>query len=184
MTLGFRRISTRFGETAFGVNKKGASVVAPRRPFILMQPSRFAERRLQIQLQRLRLVHAAHAAGAWGAAAVSCAGFLRFLDVCHQSFGGEHEARDGSGVLQSETGYLGRVNHAGLDQIAVLARVRVVAEVLVLGLADFAENYGTFVAGIVNDLTERLFEGALHNVDADGIVIMQLELIESRDAAD
>src|SRR3984885_15604298 len=99
MALGFRRISTRFGETAFGVNKKGASVVAPRRPFILMQPSRFAERRLQIQLQRPRLVKHAHAAGAWGAAAVSCAGFLRFLDVCHQSFGSERAGRDGRGVM-------------------------------------------------------------------------------------
>src|SRR5271154_5820058 len=138
----------------------------------------------RIQLQRLRLVHAAHAAGAWGAAAVSCAGFLGFLNVGHQSFGGEHEARDGSGVLQSETSYLGRVNHACLDQVAVFAGVRVVAKVLVLGLADFAQNDGTFVAGIVDDLTERLFEGALHDVDADGIVIMQLELIESRDAAD
>src|ERR1700733_9838977 len=138
----------------------------------------------QIQLQRLRLVHGAHAAGAWGAAAVSCASFLGFLDVGHQSFGGEHEARDGSGVLQSETGYFGRVNHACLDQVAVFAGVRVVAEVLVLGFADFAQNDGTFVAGIVDDLAERLFKGALHDVDADGIVIMQLELIESRDAAD
>ena len=70
--------------------EKGASVIAPRRPFILMGSSREAERMLQTKLQRLLLVHAAHAASAWGAAAVSCAGFLGFLDVRHQSFGGEH----------------------------------------------------------------------------------------------
>jgi two-component system, LytTR family, response regulator len=104
---------------------------------------------LEHKLDPANLVHAAHAAGARGAAAVSCAGFLRFLDVGHQSFGGEHEARDGSGVLQSETSNLGRVDHACLDQVAVLAGVRVVAKVLVLGLADFAQNDGTFVAGIV-----------------------------------
>src|ERR1700720_4118573 len=96
------------------IKKKGASVVTPRRPFVHSGRPAKRDSRYRVDCWFNFLVHAAHAAGAWGAAAVSCAGFLGFLDVGHQSFGGEHQARDGSGVLQSETSYLGRVNHTCL----------------------------------------------------------------------
>jgi hypothetical protein len=72
-------------------------------------------------LRRLRLLHV-------------------FLDVGDQSFGGEHQAGDGCGVLQSETSDLGRVDHASLDQVAVLAGLRVEAEVLVLRFAHAADD--------------------------------------------
>ena len=80
------------------------------------------------------LVHAAHAATArhTTAAAGASALLIVFLDVCHQSFGGEHQAGDGSGVLQCETSDLGRVNDASLDEIAELAVFRVEAEIVVL----------------------------------------------------
>ena len=87
-----------------------------------------------------RLVHAAHAAAAGHTAAGARALLLVFLDVRHQSFGGEHQAGDRSGVLQSEASDLGRVDHACLDQVAVLARIRVEAEVVVLRFADAADN--------------------------------------------
>jgi len=60
------------------------------------------------------LVHAAHAAaGATGAGAHGL--LIVFLDFGHQSFGGEHQGGDGSGVLQGEARDLRGVNHAGLD---------------------------------------------------------------------
>src|SRR6202046_4191006 len=131
------------------------------------------------------LVHAAHtaAAGQPAARSCSCALLFVFLDVGHQSFGGEHQAGYGSSVLQSETSYLGRVDHASLDQVTVLAGVGVEAEVVVFRFADTAYDHSAFTAGVVNDLTHGLFESALHDVDADGFVIVQLELFEGRDAA-
>ena len=45
-------------------------------------------------------------------------------------------------------------------------------------------HHSAFVAGVQGDLTHRLFERALDDVDADGFVVMQLELVEQRDAAD
>ena len=42
---------------------------------------------------------------------------------------------------------------------------------------------GAFLSGVESDLPHRLFESALHDVDADGFVILQLELFESGDAA-
>ena len=126
------------------------------------------------------LVHAAHAARATRTAALRSALLLVFLDVGDQSFGGEHQAGDGSGVLQREAGDLGRVDDARLDQVAVLAGVGVEAEVVVLRLADLADDHGAFVAGVVRDLPSGLFERALHDVDANSFVVVQLELLERR----
>src|SRR5260370_5379934 len=124
----------------------------------------------QIALGAICLENSAHAASAWGAAAVSCAGFLGFLDVGHQSFGGEHQARDGSGVLQREASDFGRIDHACLDHVAEVAGIRVESEILFLGFADLAENDRTFMAGIFSDLPERLFERALHDLDPDAVI--------------
>src|SRR5208282_6674373 len=78
----------------------------------------------------LGLVHPAHAAARHTATAACTRARLRvFLDVRHQSFGGEHQAGDRSGILQSEARDLGRVDYARLDQVAELLGFRVVAEV-------------------------------------------------------
>ena len=105
-------------------------------------------------------------------AACASALLVVFLDVGHQSFGGEHQAGDRRGVLQSETGDLGWIDYAGLDQVAELAGIGVEAEVVVLGFADAADDHGAFVAGVESDLAHGLFESALHDVDADGLVIL------------
>src|SRR6202161_1500334 len=131
------------------------------------------------------LVHAAHTATARHSAttACSCALLVVFFDVGHQSFGGEHQAGDGSGVLQSETRNLGWIDYASLNQVTILAGVGVEAEVVVFRFADAANHHSAFVSGVVNDLAHGLFESALHDVDANGFVIVQLELFECRDAA-
>src|SRR5256714_13629169 len=138
------------------------------------------QRRLKVPAL-LSLVHAAHAACAWGAAGRSL--LLFFLDFSNEGFGGEHQARDGGCVLQCQAGDLGRVDDALLDHVAVLAGVRVEAKVVVLGLADFADDYRAFMSGVVSDLAGRLFESALHDADAHGFVIVQLELVDGPEAA-
>jgi hypothetical protein len=66
--------------------KKGVAVIVPDALSFVLEP---AESRSLASLgmtdPRLGcfLVHAAHTASAWGAAAVSCTGFLGFLDVGH-----------------------------------------------------------------------------------------------------
>src|SRR5580704_13116117 len=131
------------------------------------------------------LVHAAHTAATRHTAAGSrtCALLVVFLDVGHQSFSGEHQTGDRSCVLESETRNLGWIDYASLNQVTVLAGVGVEAEVVVFRFANAANHHRAFVSGVVNDLTHGLFESALHDVDANGFVIVQLELFERRDAA-
>src|SRR5712692_5336068 len=127
------------------------------------------------------LVHAAHATCAGGSGG-GCLGI--FLDLGDEGFGGEHEARDGRSVLQREPRDLGRVDDAHLDHVAVLAGLGIEAEVFVLGFANPADHNGAFMAGVEGELAGRLFEGTLHDADANGFVIMQVELLDGRDAAE
>ena len=109
--------------------------------------------------------------------------FFLFLDVGDQGFGGQHQGGDRRGVLQREASDLGWVDDAGLDHVAELAGFRVEAEVVVLRFADAADDDRAFLSGVLGDLAHGLFEGALHDVDADGFVIFELELVERGDAA-
>src|SRR5207342_1168286 len=71
-------------------------------------------------------IHAAHAAHA--AAAMAAAHRLFLLrQLRHHRFGGDHEAGDGSRVLQRGAGDLGRVQDAHGNHVAVLAAGGVVA---------------------------------------------------------
>src|SRR5262249_7521014 len=87
------------------------------------------------------------------------------------------------GVLQRQASYLGGVNYASLHQVAELSRLRIEAEVVILRLADAANNDGTFVACVLCDLAHGLLECPLDDVDADGLVAVRLELIQRGDAA-
>src|SRR5208282_3050050 len=132
-----------------------------------------------------RLVHSAHTAATWHSATAARSALLRlFLDVGHQSFGGEHQAGDRSGVLQSEARDLGWVDYARLDQVTELLGFRVVAEVIVLRFADAADDHSAFLSGVECDLPHGLFESALHDVDARGFIAFELQLVENRNAAD
>src|ERR1700684_3593242 len=65
------------------------------------------------------LVHSAHAAARASAvtAGSRCSLLVVFLDVGHQGFGGEHQAGDGRGVLESQARDLGWVDYARLDHV-------------------------------------------------------------------
>ncbi len=101
-----------------------------------------------------------------------------FRDLRHQRFGGQHQGRDRAGVLQCGAHDLGRIEHARLDQVFVLAGQGVVAEVVVLRVVDLAQNDCAFFAGVLGDLTQRFYQGAPYDVDADLLIALELQLVE------
>src|ERR1035437_7883118 len=125
------------------------------------------------------LVHSAHAA----AAVWHCWFLLLFRNVANQGFGGKHQGRDRTGILQSNAGDLGRVDDTGLDHVGELTGLSVIAEGLVLVIADLADDDRALFAGVGDDLAQRLFQGALHDVGADLLVAFQLQSIDGIDAA-
>src|ERR1019366_3535210 len=75
------------------------------------------------------------------------------------------------------------VKNAGFHQVLELIGLCVVAEVVLLRVTDAAQNNGAFFAGVADDLAERLFESAAHDVAADLLVTFQLQRVDRRDAA-
>src|SRR6202041_2801628 len=95
---------------------------------------------------------------------------------------GEHQRCNRTGIGQCSAHDLGRIEHARLDQILIVVGQSVVAEVDVLRLADLAQNHRTFFAGVLGDLAQSLLDGALHDVDTDLLITLELQLVERRDA--
>src|SRR5713101_9483090 len=128
---------------------------------------------------RSDLVHIPHAAVAAGHRSA----LLLFRDIRHERFGSQHQRRDRAGILQGNAHDLGRVEHARLDQVFVVAGQGVVAKVVVLRIVDLSQHDGAFFAGVLGDLAQRLYESALHNVDADLLIALDLQPVECGDAA-
>src|SRR5579862_1580731 len=122
----------------------------------------------------LLLVHPAHAAGHSAAAGRSF--LLLFRNLRDHGFGREQQRRDGRGVLERRADDLRRVDDTGLHQILVLVGRRVVAEVGVLVLLHLLENDGALDAGVGRNPAHRRFDGAAHDVDADRLVVVVLQL--------
>src|SRR5579863_381335 len=126
-------------------------------------------------------VHAAHAAHA---ARRAVAVFLVLRGLGHHDLGREQQARHRGGVLQRKTGHLGRVQNAGLEHVAELARGGVVAEGA-LAFLHTVENHGSVLAGVLDDLAQRLLDRAGQNADADRLVLIRtLEVLERTLGAD
>ena len=71
--------------------------------------------------------------------------------------------------MQCGAGHLGRVKHAHFNHIAVLACGRVVA-IVVLTVDDGIDHDGGFITRIGNDFTQRLFDGAQHDLDTSVLI--------------
>ena len=79
---------------------------------------------------------------------------------------------------------LGRVDHAHLDEIAVLLGLGVEAEVA-LALDDLVEHHRRLVAGVGDDGAQRLLERARDDLDAGVlVVVVALQLVERLAGAD
>ena len=76
----------------------------------------------------------------------------------------EEHACDRSGVLQSHTLYLGRVDDTSLTQVLELILTGIVTEVT-LALTYLVNNHGALAASIGNNLTQRLLNGTANDID-------------------
>src|SRR6202789_2059285 len=134
-------------------------------PSLLTDPSHHSPTAAAIGLH----VHTAHATHAAARGAMCMLFFLRRLR--DHDFRREQQARNRSGVLQSQKRQLGRIQDAHLDHIAVLARGRVVAE-RALALADPVQNDRGVFAGVAHDLPQRLFDRAGQDLNACRLVFV------------
>ena len=100
-------------------------------------------------------VHSTHATRRH-AAAVAMLFILRSFG--DHDFSGQQQPGHRGRVLQREARDLGRIQNALIDQVAKLARSGVVAE-RALAFFDAVENDSSVLTGVLDNLTQRLFDG-------------------------
>src|SRR5690606_9971871 len=109
---------------------------------------------------------------------------LVFNDFGHSGFGREEQAGHGGSVLQCSAGHLGGIQHALLNQIAVLASCGVVAEVA-LAFCNLVDDHAGLVTSVGNDGAQRSFDRAQDQLDASVLVdVVALEAGNSLFGAD
>ena len=111
-------------------------------------------------------------------AAAARRSLLLFRNFGDEGFGGEHQGRDRSRVGERGAYDLGRIEHAGLDQVFVLVAERVIAEVRVFRVEHLAQDNRALFAGIFGDHAQGFLDGALHDVDPDLLIAFEFQLIE------
>ena len=89
--------------------------------------------------------------------------FQRFRD---HDFRREQQARNRRRVLQRETRDLRRIEGPLFEHVAVLAGAGAVIVNALTRLDGIQDNRGIF-AGVLDDLTQRLFDRAAQNANAD-----------------
>src|ERR1017187_6916871 len=151
----------------------------PLRPYTARQEPKIAESKSAPRMrgrERERgiqdLIHAAHSAAAHASRRL----FL-LLDLGDEGFRREHETRDGCGVLERRLRDLGRVDDTRLEHVLGLLGLRVEAEVAPLVL-QVLHDHRALEPCVRDDLTGRLLQRALDDVDADLNVAELLELLD------
>src|SRR5512140_2631266 len=123
-----------------------------------------------------RLVHAAHAAAA-RAAGRSTRLLLLLLD--DDRFRREKQAGDRRRILQRGAGHLRGIDHARGDEILVVVREGVVAELVILRGANLLEDDRAFATRVLDDHAEGLLDRLANDVDADLLLaVVELERLE------
>ena len=92
--------------------------------------------------------------------------------LAHRRFGGDEQAGDRGRVLERGADDLGRIDHAGLDQVLVDLGLGVEAHRLVLAVDQLAGDDGAVMARILGDLADRRLQRAADDVDAAGLVVI------------
>ena len=104
--------------------------------------------------------------------------------VANNALGGQQHASDGGSVLQGHSRHLHRVDDTRGEQVLVNLSAGVEAEV-VLAFHHLVDNDRAFQAGVLNDLAQGLFQGALDDGDTRGLVlVVTLHLLDGLDGAD
>src|SRR5690349_15697271 len=113
-------------------------------------------------------VHSAHSAHSAG----HRRGWLVFRQLADRRLGGDQQAGDRRRVLESGTNDLGRIDHAGLDQVLIGIGLGVEAHRFILALDQLARNHRAVVAGILGDLAHRGEQRLADDVHAAGLVVV------------
>src|SRR5260370_26213586 len=136
-------------------------------PWLLRrEPTRLPRWPVRVTPSR-RSVHPTHAT-----AAGHRGHLLLLLLLHHHALGGEEQSRDGRGGLQRRAGDFGRVDDASRDQILVLVRLGVVAEVELCGLLHLPDHDRPLGTRVLNDDADRFLERAADDVDAGLLVVI------------
>jgi len=106
------------------------------------------------------VVHPAHAATR------HCRSGLLLRHFGDHGFRGDQQARDRRRILQGRADDLGRVDDALGHQVAVLAGLSVVTEVVLIFLKDLANHDRAIIAGVDRDLAGRCLQRLAHDFDA------------------
>ena len=93
----------------------------------------------------------------------------RFRD---HDFRREQQAGDRGCVLQREARDIGRIQDAGVNHVAVLARAGVVT-VRALATLDLVQHHSRVFASVLDDLTQRLFDRTSQDTNADRRVFVR-----------
>ena len=117
----------------------------------------------------MRLHHAAHAAT--HARIHRRHGGIIFFLLGYNALGGQEHAGDGSGVLKRDARHLGGIYDTGLVEVLVNVRASVITEGS-LAFLHALYDYGTFFSGVVDDLTERLLDGALDDFNTRRFILV------------
>jgi hypothetical protein len=111
--------------------------------------------------------HAAHPATRWHTWRT-----LGLRPVAHHRLGGDQQPRDRGGVLQRYPHDLGRIDNPGRHHVLVVARLCVIAEILVILIGQFTDDDRPVGAGILCDLPDRRLDGLANDLDADLLVVV------------
>src|SRR5205823_8172158 len=93
-------------------------------------------------------------------------------------FRSQHERADRSGVLQSGSGDLRRIDNARLHQVFELASLGIKSEVRVGTRTDLLDHDCTLVTSVAGDVSQRLFSRAANDVDTNLLVAFGLRILE------
>ena len=116
----------------------------------------------------IHTTHAAHAAATRRHAA-ACV-LLRYFG--HHGFGGDQESRNGGRVLDRYANYLGRVDDALGDKVAVFAGLRVEGVGILIFLEDLADDDRAVFTCIDGDLAGRIGQRLADDLDTGLLVVV------------
>src|SRR5262249_6762848 len=142
-----------------------------------MNKARWALDRLLEVAAEVLAAHAATRRTARGRALFLLLGLLG-----HQRLGGQHQRGHRRGILERAADDLGRIDDARLDQILVLLGGGVEPEGRLARL-DPLDHDRSVDARIPGDLPQRLLERAQQDLDAVLTIVVELDLLEHRQAA-
>src|ERR1700730_10303790 len=94
----------------------------------------------------------------------------RFRTLANHRLGRDQQPGDRRRILQRGAYHLGRIDDAFLDQVAILAGLRVIAEHILLVLQDLADHDRAVLASIERDLACRPGERLPDNLDSGLLV--------------